>query len=81
MPLSPAPILPGGSPLPPPGQRPPDRRALRVAAFVTLPLLVILLVMGQLFMTQIIFFTPGLQAQAETDGNGDNGSSFFPRVH
>ncbi len=77
MPLSPAPILPGGSPLPPPGQRPPDRRALRVAVFLTLPPLIALLVIGQLFMTQIVFFTPGLQAQAETDGNGDGGSASY----
>src|SRR5260370_40280300 len=70
MPLSPAPILPGGSPLPPAGQRPPDRRALRIAALVTLPLLIVVLAAGQLFMTQVVFFTPGLQAQANTRGGG-----------
>ena len=76
MPLSPAPILPGGSPLPPAGQRPPDRRALRIAVFVTLPLLMISLVAGQLFMTPLVFFTPGLQAQAETSSGGEGSAPF-----
>jgi hypothetical protein len=64
MPLSPAPLLPGTSPLPPVGQRPPSRRALRVGSLVSLPLLLVLLVLGQLALPRLVFFGPGLQAQA-----------------
>lgn len=62
--MSLAPILPGTSPLPPSGQRPPDRRALRVATLITLPILLISLLLGQLTLPRLVFFGPGLQAEA-----------------
>src|SRR5262245_51252470 len=75
MPLAPAPIFPGTSPLPPPGQRPPDRRALRLGVLISLPLLLASLGLGQLASTRLLFFGPGLQAQA---GGRDPGVSQAP---
>ncbi|MGH2514555.1 MAG: hypothetical protein ACRDHP_02780, partial [Ktedonobacterales bacterium] len=74
MPLLPAPVLPGLSPLPDPRGRPPSRRALRTGAFVAIPVLVVLLVVGQLFLPQLLFLLPGLQAQAGSTG-GDNATA------
>ena len=73
MPLSPAPLLPGTSPLPDPRGRPPSRRALRTGAFAAIPALVALLIIGQLFQSQLLFLVPGLQAQAGSSegGGGD----------
>jgi hypothetical protein len=75
MPLAPAPIFPGTSPLSPPGQRPPDRRALRLGVLISLPLLLVSLGLGQLASTRLLFFGPGLQAQA---GGRDPGISQAP---
>jgi hypothetical protein len=75
MPLSPAPMLPGLSPLPDPRGRPPSRRALRIGAFSAVPVLVALLAVGQLFLPQLLFLVPGLQAQANTLGGGGDGTS------
>jgi hypothetical protein len=74
MPLSPAPLLPGQSPLPNPGERPADRRALRGGALVALVLLVAVLVPANLFLTKIVFFAPGLLARA-SDNQGAAGAS------
>jgi hypothetical protein len=71
MPLSPAPLLPGTSPIPTPGRRPPDRRALRLGALTALPVLVLALVVGKFALPYALFLAPGLQAQA---GGGDSGS-------
>ncbi len=64
MPLSPSPLLPGTSPLPVPGRRPPDRRSLRVGALVALPVLLVSLVVGQFVLPRLLFLAPGLQAVA-----------------
>jgi len=64
MPLAPAPIFSGMSPLPPPGQRPPSRSAMRVGALIAVPLLLTMLVLGQLSLPWVVFFGPGLQAEA-----------------
>lgn len=64
MPLSPAPLLPGTSPLPEPGRRPPDRRALRLGALAMLPALVVTLLAGSFGLPAMGFFVAHLQAQA-----------------
>ncbi|MEO7001399.1 MAG: hypothetical protein ABI068_06325, partial [Ktedonobacterales bacterium] len=64
MPLSPAPLIPGTSPLPTPGQRPPDRRALRLGAFVALPVLLVAFALGPFVLNPLVFLTPRFQAQA-----------------
>ncbi len=71
MPLSPAPLLPGTSPIPTPGRRPPDRRALWLGAVAAVPTLILALVVGQLALPYMLFLAPGLQAQA---GGGVTGS-------
>jgi glycosyl hydrolase family 113 len=70
MPLSPSPLLPGTSPLPTPGRRPPGRQALRAGALVAIPLLVALLAGGQFILPRILFFAPGIMAQT---GNSQPG--------
>lgn len=79
MPLSPAPLLPGTSPLPDPRGRPPSQRALRIGALAALPSLIALLVIGQLFLPQLLFLTPGFQARAGGGTNDDitSGASTF----
>lgn len=76
MPFSPTPVLPGTSPLPAPGQHPPSKRALRLGALVALPILALSLVAGQLFLTQLVFIVPSLQAQASII-NASEGSAQF----
>ena len=76
MPVSPAPVLPGTSPLPPSGQQPPSRRALRLGAMIAVPLLAVALVAGQLLLPTALFLVPGLQAQAGTNVGGSEGFSF-----
>ena len=76
MPLAPAPLLPGTSPLPTPGRRPPDRRAQRLGALAALPTLLVALLAGQFILPHIVFIAPGLQAQAS--GGGDrSGAGVF----
>jgi hypothetical protein len=76
MPLAPAPLLPGTSPLPIPGRRPPDRRAQRLGALAALPTLLVALLAGQFILPHIVFIAPGLQAQAS--GGGDrSGAGVF----
>jgi hypothetical protein len=77
MPLSPAPLFPGASPLPPTGKQPPDRRALRVGALLAILTLIVALVLGQLLLVRIEFLTPGLQAQALGGSNGGGGAATF----
>lgn len=80
MPLSPAPLMPGLSPLPEPGRRPPDRRALRIGALVAIPTLIVGLVIGHFALLPLAFLMPGLQAQAISDtgaANGSGGGSLF----
>src|SRR5579859_390976 len=75
MPLSPAPLLPGISPLPDPRGRPPSRRSLRIGAFAAIPTLVALLVVGRFFLPQLLFLMPGLQARAGNSGSDTSTSS------
>src|SRR5579859_7169383 len=77
MPLSPAPLIPGHSPLPQPGERPADRRSLRTGALVSIILLVGLLVPANLFLTKLVFFTPGLLARASDNQGGSGGAATF----
>src|SRR5690242_18723541 len=64
MPLSPAPLVSGASPLSTPGERPPARRARLVAAIVAVSLLLVALVLGSATLPQLLFVAPMLQAQA-----------------
>ena len=75
MPLSPTPLLPGTSPIPTPGRRPPGRRALGMGALVAIPLLVALLAGGQFLLPHILFLTPGLLAQTGNSQQGQQTSS------
>ena len=77
MPLSPAPLIPGHSPLPNPGERPADRRALRVGAIVAIIMLVAVLVPANIFLTKLVFFTPGLLARASDNGGGAGATAAF----
>jgi hypothetical protein len=76
MPVSPAPVLPGTSPLPPSGQQPPSRRALRLGALIALPLLAVALVAGQFLLPEALFLVPDLQAQAGSNLGGSEGFAF-----
>jgi hypothetical protein len=77
MPLSPSPLMPGTSPLPTPGRRPPSGRALRTGALLAIPLLVVLLVGGQLMLPRIIFLAPGLLAQTGNSGGQSSNAAPF----
>ena len=72
MPLAPAPLLPGTSPIPAPGRRPPDKKALRIGALIAAQLLIITLLGGNFLLPRLLFLAPGFQAKA---GGGDAGSS------
>jgi|SRR5579884_3906831 len=76
MPLSPAPVYPGTSPLTPPGQQPANRRAQRAAVVVSLGLLAGLVLAGQLLLPRLLFIAPGLQAQAAASQPGQGGTTF-----
>ena len=64
MPLAPSPLLPGSSPLPEPGRRPPDRRALRLAVLAMLPALLVSLVAGPVLTPALGFVVAQIQGQA-----------------
>lgn len=64
MPLSPAPLLPGSSPLPEPGRRPPDRRALRLGALAMAPALIVALLAGPLLLPGLGNLVAQIQGQA-----------------
>lgn len=72
MPLAPAPLLPGTSPIPAPGRRPPDKKALRLGALLAVPTLIITLLAGGFLLPRLLFLAPGFQARA---GGGDAGSA------
>src|SRR5262249_55025390 len=77
MPLSPAPLLPGTSPLTPPGHRPPNRRALGLGALISLLTLVAVLVVGQVFLSRLLFLAPSLQTSTgEGNQSGAVGITF-----
>ena len=67
MPLSPSPLLPGHSPLPKLGERPADRRALRVGALVAIVTLAVVLIPAYLYQIPLVFLAPGLLAKAGDD--------------
>ncbi len=75
MPLTPSPLIPGTSPMPNPGQQPPNKRALRLGALLTVPILVGLLAAGQALLPRILFLAPGLQAQANGSAANGGGST------
>src|SRR5690348_18370508 len=70
MPLAPAPLLPGTSPLPTPGRQPPTPRALRISVLLSLPLLLLALLGGQALLPRILFLAPSLEARAGVAGPG-----------
>lgn len=76
MPLSPAPLLPGLSPLPTPGRQPPSPRAVRLGALVAVITLVVALVAGQFGLSYVLFLAPGLAASASAGGGVQNDTSF-----
>ncbi|MGZ3638847.1 MAG: hypothetical protein ACXVCX_13525, partial [Ktedonobacterales bacterium] len=76
MPLSPAPLLPGLSPLPTPGRQPPSPRAVRLGALVAIVTLVVALVAGQFALPYMLFLAPGLGAKAYAGGGVQNDTSF-----
>ncbi|SRR5579875_22105 len=77
MPLSPAPLMPGSSPLPEAGRRPPDKRALRIGAFVALPILILGLVIGRFALTPLLFLTAGLESQASANSLQGSSAALF----
>ena len=77
MPLAPAPLLPGTSPLPTPGRQPPTPRALRISVLLSLPLLLLALIGGQVLLPRILFLAPSLEARAGVAGIGQNAGNTF----
>ncbi|HEX9068473.1 MAG TPA: hypothetical protein VF807_06860, partial [Ktedonobacterales bacterium] len=76
MPLAPAPIFPGTSPLPPTGQRPPSARATRIAAAAALVVLLVTMVLGSVALRPLLFFEPMLQAQVGGTDNSSGSAAF-----
>jgi hypothetical protein len=70
-------LLPGHSPLPSPGERPADRRALRVGAAVAVLVLGLTLALGQLLLPRVLFLAPGLLARADSSQGGVAGAASF----
>lgn len=77
MPLSPSPMTPGISPLPEPGRRPPDGRALRLGALLTLPVLVIALLAGPVELPALWRVFGGLEAAQINGGLTSAGGAQF----
>ncbi|MGO8947838.1 MAG: glycoside hydrolase family 113 [Ktedonobacterales bacterium] len=77
MPLTPSPLIPGTSPLPNPGQQPPNRRAIRVGALLSLLVLILTLGAGQILLLHIVFFAPGLEAQANSSTSSGAPAAMF----
>ncbi|PWT78105.1 MAG: hypothetical protein C5B60_01705, partial [Chloroflexi bacterium] len=75
MPLTPSPLIPGTSPLLDPGQQPPNRRAMRIGAILSVLILIVTLGGGQLLFTRILFIGPELQSQVN---NSTNSSAIAP---
>ncbi len=76
MPLAPSPLSPGSSPLPEPGRRPPDNRALRLGALLTLPTLIVALLMGPLGLPSLWSLVGGFQAQTVGGTQNNAGTQF-----
>jgi hypothetical protein len=76
MPLSPAPLLPGLSPLPTPGRQPPSPRAVGLGALIAVVTLVVALVAGQFLLPYALYLAPGLAAKAMEGGGVQNDTSF-----
>ena len=66
MPLLPTPMSPGSSPLPEPGRRPPDSKALRLGVLMALPALVVALLAGPFGFPGLFSLVGGFQAQTAT---------------
>src|SRR5579862_8736770 len=76
MPLSSAPLGPGVSPVPAPGQRPPSRGALRVGAVAAVSVLVAALALGSVLLPRLLFLPPLLQPQAGVGNSGSQAALF-----
>jgi hypothetical protein len=77
MPLSPAPLTPGLTPLPNPSERPANRRTLLLGAIVGLLALAGSLVAGQLALTRLVFVAPALLARASSDQGASSTATNF----
>src|SRR6478672_7300690 len=80
MPLSPAPLTPGLTPLPNPSERPANRRTLLVSAIVGLVALVVSLVVGQVALTRLVFVAPALLARASSNQGAATTATTFQGV-
>src|SRR5579859_6027173 len=76
MPLSPSPMSPGLSPLPEPGRRPPDSRAVRLGALLMLPMLIVALLAGPVGLPRLWSLVGGFQAQASGGLQNNAGTQF-----
>ena len=76
MPLLPTPLAPGSSPLPEPGRRPPDSKALRLSALLAIPALVVALLAGPLGFPELMSLVGGFQAQTATGLQNTAGAQF-----
>lgn len=76
MPLLPTPLSPGSSPLPEPGRRPPDSKALRLGALLALPALVVALLAGPIGFPGLFSLVGGFQAQTLTGLQNTAGAQF-----
>jgi hypothetical protein len=76
MPLSPSPLMPGTSSFPDPGRRPPNGRALRLGALLTLPLLLIALLAGPFGLPALWRVVGGFNAQINGGLPGAGGAQF-----
>lgn len=76
MPISPSPVAPGTSPLPEPGRRPPDARAIRMGALLMLPVLLVALVAGPLGFPELWSVAGGFQAQINGGMQNTAGQQF-----
>ncbi len=77
MPLSPAPLTPGLTPLPQPGERPANARAFRLGAVFGLVVLAASLLSGQLVLARLVYFTPSLLARASSSQGGTTTATTF----
>lgn len=76
MPLLPTPLSPGSSPLPEPGRRPPDSKALRLGALLALPALLVALLAGPVGFPGLFALVGGFQAQTATGLQNTAGAQF-----
>lgn len=76
MPLSPSPMSPGSSPLPEPGRRPPDSRAVRMGTLLMLPALLVALLAGPVGLPRLWSLVGGFQAQTSGGLQNNAGTQF-----